>query len=81
MPWSFEAKSLFAGMTVLVILYSFYLGSRNNLNPYKDRSVFKDAKAGNFWARICLIFAFLYFIFIFMIFSFVNIIGDYNANN
>nr|WP_315229430.1 hypothetical protein [uncultured Albidiferax sp.] len=79
MPWSFEAKSLFAGMTVLVILYSFYLGSRNNLNPYKDRSVFKDAKAGNFWARICLIFAFLYFIF--MIFSFVNIIGDYNANN
>lgn len=45
---------LYAGMFVAVIFFSCYLGSKEQPNPYENREVWKDAKAGNFWARVCV---------------------------
>jgi hypothetical protein len=60
---------LYAAMMIAVVLFSLYLGSRDQPNPYDNRTVLKDAKAGNFWARMCVAYSFLIGIFMIAFFS------------
>lgn len=51
---------LYVGMLMAAVAFSFYLGSRQVSNPYENRRVWRDAKAGNLWAKICVIVSVLF---------------------
>jgi len=52
-----EPDLLYWAMTLSAIFFALYLGSRNQANPYLDKNVFRDAKAGNFWAKVCVCYS------------------------
>jgi hypothetical protein len=62
-------RYLYVAMLIAVVLFSFYLGSKEQPNPYENRNLMQDAKKGNFWARICLIYSLFFFVFMVVFFS------------
>lgn len=51
---------LYIAMLIAVALFSFYLMSRDQPNPYDKRNLLADAKAGNKWARANLAYAVIF---------------------
>ncbi len=45
---------LYVGMLLAAGIFSFYLGSKAASSPYEKRQVWRDARAGNFWAKACV---------------------------
>lgn len=45
---------LWAGLLLVVVAFSIYLGARTAPNPYDKRQPWKDAKDGNIWARLAV---------------------------
>ena len=46
---------LYAGVLILAVAFSCYLGFRDVENPYEDRRVWRDAKAGGVIAKACIV--------------------------
>ncbi len=60
---------LYVAMLIAVVLFSFYLGSKEQRNPYENRNLFADAKAGNKWAKINIAYALIFGLFMLVYFS------------
>ena len=60
---------MYAAMVIATILFSLYLGSRDQSNPYEKKAVWKDAKAGRFWARMCVGYSVLFGTFLIAFYS------------
>lgn len=60
---------LYAAMLIAAVLFSIYLASKNQANPYENRNLLADAKAGNFWAKMNIGYAFIFGIFMIAFFS------------
>lgn len=64
---------LYWAMLVAAVLFSIYLASKKQSNPYDNRNLFADAKSGNIWARINIAYAVIFGVF--MVFFFVCLGG------
>jgi hypothetical protein len=55
-------------MVGAVVIFSIYLGARDDPNPYNNRKVWKDAKLGNKWAQLCVLYSIFFGIYLALFF-------------
>lgn len=51
---------LYWAMAGAVIVFSCYLLSKRDDNPYENRRPFRDAKRGNIWARLVVWYTYMF---------------------
>lgn len=60
---------LYVGIFIAAVIFSLYLASKGQSNPYENRTIFADAKRGNKWAKACVVYSIVFGVFMVAFFS------------